>query len=895
MHKSTKAAIQNLVFLLPLATAGASDNARVLQSYGQLPLSFVANAGQADPSVRFFSRTPNYSVLLKNSGVAIKFAGKTGQVKAGTDTGLLEMRVRNARSSARIEAIEPQEGKANYLIGNDPKNWRVGLSTYGKVAYREILKGIDLVYHGNGERLEYDFEVSPHADPAKIALEMGGKGWAAHLDADGTLIGQSKDVSIRFDRPLAYQTGATGEREIVKSEYTLQGGNRVGFRLGSYDASRKLVIDPIAVMIYSTLLGGGGFDAGYAIAVDRFGYAYVTGFTNSVNFPLMNSYDAVCGKTGGCASTTDAFITKFNTTGTGIVYSTYLGGSANDSAYGIAVDRQGFAYITGMTQSTDFPVTKNAAQKACGPAFTIDPKTCALIPVSSCAAAYKPGRVSDVFVTKLTATGAGLVYSTYLGGSGLDSGTAITVDLNGEAYITGVTQSYPAVASCPLNGNPSVVGTPYPTSASAFLSGSSVSGGTGISHAFFTKLHADGSIVYSTALGSAATQGNAIAIDGANNAFIAGSTTDSSFPVTSGTAQTVCASCPASSDAFIAKFNPSASGVASLVWASYLGGPGADSATGVAIDATNHVYLTGNTASNPGFPTTSGVLQPASRKPAGSSLPSAFVSKLTPTASQLMFSTYMGGSDGSDFAFGLAVDHSNVEYVYGTSSSSDFPLVHPTFPEPAGQIAPYVARINPQGAAQLPAEFMNMPMNYAPVGGLALDDAGDAYIAGTVQIVTGSPFVTTTNAGGFVPSEGSYYQAANPAFENVASSQFAGSSGSGHVFVQKMGMTDVFLTPSVAGFTPSAPQPVGTPAAPITINLLNTGIDHLVFASISIVGPNAGDFSQTNTCLPFVVQSKTCTLTITFTPTAPGYRQAFLSLADSQPGPQFIQLTGFGQ
>jgi Beta-propeller repeat len=789
------------------------------------------------------------------------------------------MRVRNAREETRITGVEELEGKVNYLIGRDPAKWHTNLPTYGKVAYSGVLPGVDLVFHGRGERLEYDFEIAPGADPRMILVELGDRGWTSRLDRDGTLVTSSKDVSIRFDRPVAYQIAANGMREIVETEYTLKSGNRVGFHTGRYDKTRKLVIDPVPIMIYSTLLGGSGSEWGLAVAIDRFGNAYVTGSTNSTNFPVQNAYDSACGTDGNCNSgLSDAFITKFNSNGTGVIYSTYIGGSGSEQGNGIAVDHNGAAYITGSTTSTDFPITVGAIQATCGPGYTIDPVTCALTAVSSCQA----GNYPDAFAAELSSDGTTLVYSTYLGGSLDDYGTGIAVDSAGEAYITGRTQSYTNIAVC--NGSNYTVGLPYPTSAHAYLPGSSVTSGAGIYHAFFTKLSATGALLYSTNLGFGQTGGNAVAIDGAGNGYITGSTTDANFPTTLTAVQKTCSSCPSQPDAFVARIAPTKSGAASLTGATFLGGPGADSGAAIALDPTNAIYVTGSTGSNPGFPTTAGTLQPASPKPSGSPNPSAFVTKLNPSVSKLLFSTYMGGSNGSDYGYGIVADPNLAVYVTGVSSSTDFPLdtvnLIPIFPEPSGGLsAPFLSRLNTQGSRLLPGQFRNNAMNYQPVGGLALDFAGNGYVVGTVGIASGSNFVTTPGA-----------------FESVNSPALGTLSGNNHLFLEKTSMTDILFTPSLLGFTPSAPQPVGQPAPPLSFTMFNNGIAHLVLSSISIVGPNASDFTtQTSDCFPYVKQQSYCTVTVTFTPGAPGFRQAQVKVADSQPGPQYIQLTGFGQ
>ena len=297
----------------------------------------------------------------------------------------LPIRVVNASALSNPAPIEPLPGKANFLIGNDSSKWRKNVPTYGKVAYRGVLPGVDLLYYGNEKRLEYDFEVAPGADPSRIELEIGA-GWKASVTKDGALLMKSADgAKVEFAKPVTYQMASNGDRMPVESAFKLRSDNRFGFRVGAYDKSRKLVIDP--VLVYGTYLGGSSLDIATAVAVDSAGSAYVTGMTQSANFPISASaFLKSCNANGVppingvlCASIpnsvtydTYAFVTKFNPQGTQIVYSTYIGGGQNiDSnlhtqgysvGSAIAVDGSGSAYITGTTLTLQFPVTPNAYQ-----------------------------------------------------------------------------------------------------------------------------------------------------------------------------------------------------------------------------------------------------------------------------------------------------------------------------------------------------------------------------------------------------------------------------------------------------------------------------------------------------------------------------------------------------
>jgi hypothetical protein len=363
---------------------------------------------------------------------------------------------------------------------------------------------VDLVYYGNAGKLEHDFAVAPGADPQAITLAFAATKKLS-VDARGDLVMQVEGGDVRLEKPAVYQEVAGAHRPVACG-YKLKKGDRVGFDIGEYDATKPLVIDP--VLAYSTYLGGNGLDVGFGIAVDSAGNAYVMGATNSTNFPTTPG--AFQTAFGGAA---DAFVTKLNATGTALVYSTYLGGSNIDAGLGIAVDSAGNAYVTGFTGSFNFPTTPGAFQTASG---------------GGC----------DAFVTKLNATGTALAYSTYLGGGGSDEGCGIAVDSAGNAYVTGFTYS-----------------TNFPTTPGAFQTASG-----GAADAFVTKVNATGTaLVYSTFLGgSSLDQGSGIAVDSAGNAYVTGSTGSSNFPTTPGAFQT---SSPASSasHAFVTKISPSPS------------------------------------------------------------------------------------------------------------------------------------------------------------------------------------------------------------------------------------------------------------------------------------------------------------------------------------------------
>src|SRR6266850_132631 len=419
-------------FVLPQSAAA---EARPSETYGRLPLHFEANLGQTNEDVRFLARGPGYSVYLTAGEAVVVLAKPNADAKRdahatrerlGTQTRATPIVVRmslvGAATKPLVSGLDELPGKANYFIGKDPAKWRTNVPTYAKVRYHEVYPGIDLVYYGNQRRLEYDFLVAPGADPNGIVIGFQGAE-RLEIDAQGELVLHVAGGVIRQRVPVIYQE-IDGVRTKIEGRYVLKDKHRVGFQVAAYDLARPLVIDP--VLVYSAYLGGSGSEQALGIAVDAAGAAYVTGFTTSADFTLgctapCTVLDATLG--GG----RDAFVTKLDPTGSALLYSTYLGGNNLDEGNGIAVDDAGAAYVTGFTFSEGFTAGCTA------PCTVLDPTL--------------SGGV-DAFVTKLDPTGSALLYSTYLGGSGDDSGLGIAVDAAGAAYVTGFTTSADFTLGC---------------------------------------------------------------------------------------------------------------------------------------------------------------------------------------------------------------------------------------------------------------------------------------------------------------------------------------------------------------------------------------------------------------------------------------------------------------
>jgi hypothetical protein len=664
--------------------ANADHIARVQEGYGRLPLSFEPNQGQTDGHVKFLSRGSGYTLFLTSSEAVLTLT-------KSIDGTVLRMKTIGANSASRIEGLQKLPGPVNYFIGKDPSKWHTNIPSYAKVRYENVYPGVDLIYYGNQRQLEYDFVVAPGADPGAIKLAFEGAD-NIESDASGNLIVRTAGGDLHMQKPLVYQE-VGGVKQAIPGRYVLENKDQVGFDVATYDRSKPLVIDP--VLAYSTYLGGSLNDSGFGIAVDSAGNAYVTGSTGSANFPTtVGAFDR------SVNSSSDVFVTKLNPAGSALVYSTYIG---DGSGARIAVDSAGNSYVTGITSSTSFPTTVGAFDRtyngpfsgsgAIGDVFVtkLNPAGSALvystylggigferangIAVDSAGNAYVAGRTvsanfpttagafqtvapggdsfnpQDAFVAKLNPAGSALVYSTYLGGNRNDEGNSIALDSAGNAYVAGFTTS-----------------TDFPTTAAAFADTF-----TGFQDTFVTKLNPFGSaLVYSTYLrGSAAT---GIAADSAGNAYVTGSA-GSNFATTAG----AFAEAPnGSGDAFVAKIDPSQSGIASLVYSTYLGGNGlVDQGLGIAVDSAGHAYVTGNTSSTD-FPTTPDAFQPTHGGGVGFVRFDAFLTKLNPTGSALVYSTYLGGS-GQDDGRGIALDSAGSAYVAATTSSDNFPTTAGAF------------------------------------------------------------------------------------------------------------------------------------------------------------------------------------------------------------------------
>ena len=611
-------------------------------SSGNLPIAFEINKGQAAPEFGFVSRSERYAVLL--SAARVEWASGKSRVSAV---------LVGAHAAVPGEPESPLPGVVNYVRGRNSADWLLAIPTYSRARYRGVYPGIDVVYYGNEGRLEYDFLVAAGADAARIHMRYEGAR-RLRLSRAGDLLLETASGTIQQQRPVAYQERA-GRRRAVAVHYVLE-GDTVRLALARYDHSQPLVIDPPltwatyssfhsnttdvsgaatdaagnvyvtgyaisplgdadcvvaelnptgTTVLYRTVLAGSGDDAGYAVAVDASGNVYVTGQTDSPDFPITNPAQKLAGLG------IDAFAAKLDPTGK-VVYATYLGGSLTDVGYALAVDVSGDLYVTGGTQSPDFPHSANAYQSALAGGI-------------------------DTFVSVFDPNG-GLIYSSYFGGTGDDVAYGIAVDIGYNVYLTGTTTS-----------------TNFPVSGSAFQPHSA--GGI---DGFVTKLAPFGAPVYSTYVGGSGSDAPAaIVVDGAGAAYVAGATDSTNFPTRS-----------AFQNVFYGKkdifaFKLSADGT-QLAYSTYIGGSGTDTASGAALDTLGNFYIAGRSDSED-FPTINAFA------PSRKGIANAVVTALSPTGSTLEFSTYLGGS-GQDGANALALNCATGLSIAGNTASPDFPV-----------------------------------------------------------------------------------------------------------------------------------------------------------------------------------------------------------------------------
>jgi len=752
------------------APTGASESmkGKIAAAMSRLPLTFQENRGQAGKGVKFVTRGAGYSFWLSPTSTTLALAKLAGTPAGGkAPASVIRMRMVGANAKAKVSGAGTPQGHTNYLIGPDSKKWIRDIPNFSKVRYTGIYNGVDLEYYGSQQELEHDFIVKPGANPSSIRLAYDGV-QRAEITKDGELHLHTLNGTIEQKKPKAYQT-VHGQRQEIASHYTQLASNQIGFEVDGYDTTKPLVIDP--VLRYSTYVGGSMDDYGFDIAIDPDRNVYVTGYTGSYTqdqdtrpgalpaaeggprpniealgpFPTVNPYQADRQQNDSVSfqpdlstpgngsidarwdySLYDAFVFKLNNTGSGLVFSTYLGAESDDYGLGIAVDGNRNPYITGRTNSVFWPLN---------------------VPVQG------NGGGADGFVVKLSTAGNALVYSTYIGGSGTDFGRSIAVDATGNAHVAGLTNS-----------------TDFPT----FRAAQATFGG-GARDAFVTSLDASGSAYnYSTYLGGAGDEGGStagvdltyipnnialpynvnlpapyagfqfpadtgfpnavplgidytvdLAVDPQGNAVITGGTTStegSGFPVTGGVVGPAHAVDGGRNDAFVTKYLPD--GVIS--YSTFLGGTSDDAGRSVALNNAGEAFVTGYTLST-NFPTH------APFQSVNHGGVDAFVVKLDDAGTSFVYSTYLGGT-GMDIGNGIAVSAGGQAYVAGSTTSSStganaFPTANFFQSNLIGGTDVFVTKFRPDGSSLEFSTYLGGTSTDRAMS-IALDDRAQSYIAG---------------------------------------------------------------------------------------------------------------------------------------------------------------------
>ena len=892
--------------------AKAVPSTQAMIHYGQLPLSFEPNRGQTSSNVQWLARGPEYALFLAGNDAVLEMNKITPAKRGSADpkelrptisSSVVRMSLLGARTQQQTTGEDLQSGKANYFTGNDPAKWQHNVPMYGKVHMQGVYPGVDLKYYGHRGELEYDFVVASGADASAIRLRFDGAKPA--LAANGDLVLPVEGgPEVRFNKPVVYQM-KDGARQPVEGSFTIadsKAGEQVSFQLGAYDHSRELVIDP--KLLFVGVLGTGSNETeAIGMAVDASGEIILTGSTSDVDFPFTSgAYQTNCNqpsthnyvRCGGYSEgyLGSAFVTKISADGTALVYSTYLhGSSGSELGRSVATDAAGDAIVLGLTESSDFPVTADAFQSLCMPYYQMrgvvggDPAD--FYPIAQSCDGYFAGGGSEwvvglgtLFIAKLDPTGANLLYSTFFGGTNSVYPFGLALDSSGNIFFTGFMSgaeeywngSAPVLSVYPQNST-----VPFPVTDSAFQSANLAQQVTTLS-----ELSADGhKLLYSTLFGAmdgpnpAFVQALGLAVGPDGIAYVGGETYSDSVPTTAGAVRPACVDstfyhggnelgfCEGYT-AWLAAFDTTQSGSASLKYATYIGGPEIpfgnapqNQVWGLAADSENNVYVTGFTVS-PSYPTTPGAY--SSTCTASNANPwcnnTAFLTKINPSGSAYVWSTYFGGTNQSQSqGWAIAFDAQGRVYLYGSDNNYtyDLPLVNPLEPRPGnGSSYAFVATFSPDATQLLfSTPLGNASPNAANVfpvadNGMAIDADGNIYFAayggdgGTFPTSPGTYATTAINT-----NARTYFGKISPLFAPSATTLniSPGTAATGQ---------PVTFTATVAGTTPT---PTGTvtltntstnPATTLgTITLANgTGqftTSSLAVGSYSVTGSYSGD------------------------------------------------------
>jgi hypothetical protein len=834
----------------------SSKNKFDARAVDSAPLSFEENHRQTNSSAKFITRGPGYAAYLNPTDATFihRFhrqlpefnpVASSAENALGFTAGTAAIHLQwiGANQHARVHGVGLQSGTSNYFIGNDRSKWRRKVPHYNSVQFDNLYPGIDLVYHGDQKHVEFDYRVAPGADPRSITIGVGTPS-SVGITHEGELsiIADGDEFILR--PPVAYQEFG-GDRRLVSARYKMEDNHRVTFELGSYDQTQPLIIDP--VLDFAASFGtGSNISILNSVAVDTSGNAYVAGETCDTNYPVTTGALESSGGSNVALECYDIVVSKFDPTGSSLLYSTYIGGTTHDSGAGrLLVDSAGELYLTGLTDATDFPTSSNAYQKQAKGG------TCDYGPY------LKQRNCADGLLLKLSADGSSLIFSTLLGGERIDMITALAIDpTTKNIYVTGATNS----TAFPTAGTPEQA---------TYGGGNCVPDDTSECYdAFIAKFSADGSSLLASTYygGNDNDYGVGIALDSTGNVYVAGNSTSTNFKTSAGAFQTAHAGTTPQPDAFVIKLD---SGLSTLQYSTLIGGGNYDLALAMLIDSTGSVYITGSTASSD-FPTTAGVFQTAYAGPAGADCPDeadtsvlnqpscgdAFVAKLNPAGSALTFSTYVGGAS-PDIALNLALDSSKNVWIFGDTASSDFPYTSDAYYQPTNPTL-FLTELSPDGKT----EIFSTPFGNGGLAlGLTIDPSDNVFIAGQSPTVSVTPGAYSTNNGG-----------------GVFLAKF--SPGSARPGVQLSATTLSFVPPSVV-------TPINTTSAPQSVTLTNNGTATLHLQVLLTVEPyqtTPNAFIESDDCPSTLAANASCTINVAYSPIAVATQDfAFVQITSDAP------------
>lgn len=682
-----------------------TDKTTFKEEFLRRSVEFIPNAGQFDSEVNYFAHAKGFDIFFLTDKIVFDFRGKLSTDKKKYSRVAINLQFDGGNSNSVPKGQNPKEGVRNFYIGNDPSRWSNNVASYQELLYQNIWPKIDLLIKSEMDKIKLYWIVRPGGDPDQIGLHyVGAK--SLGVDSDGNLLVRHALGTMTDECPIAFQEDEE-RKTTIECKFLISVENKmsVGFQTGTYNKDHTLYIDP--AVSYSTYLGGSDADSINAVAVDGTGCAYFVGQTASANFPTVAG-----GYQAALAGATDVFVTKIAANGTSLIYSTYLGGTGTEYGYAIDIDPSGSAYVTGITDSSNFP--------------TVNP--------------YQVARAgtTDAFVTKLTPNGGMLIYSTYLGGTGgLTTGYGIGVNAFGQVYVAGDTSS-----------------ATFPTTAGAF---DRTFGG--VMDGFVSLISSGGStLLASTYLGG--TAGDIIyglTLDSSAAVYVTGTTGSADFPTTTGAFQTALTG---TQNAFVTKL---VEDLSALTFSSYLGGTGTDSASNIALDSNNLVCVVGNTNSSD-FPTTVGAYQSTY----GGGIWDAFVSKFSLDGGALIFSTFLGGS-AEDRGNAITFDATGHVWIAGLTTSINFPTTPSVIPSTlTGTQDWFISMLSADGSRLLVSYYLGGTTSQI-ANGIVVDSSGSLYVVGSTassDFPVSAGAVQTTYGGG--TSDGAAIKANFATFNNAS-------------------------------------------------------------------------------------------------------------------------------